>query len=68
MAEFTSHTPEFWDERYRATDFIYGQSPNAYLASQKHRLRPGMRALVPGDGEGRNGVWLADSRRSGRRF
>ena len=23
-------------------------------------FRPGMRALVPGDGEGRNGVWLAE--------
>lgn len=50
---------EFWDERYRGEGFSFGTEPNAFLASQAHRLQPGMRALVPGDGEGRNGVWLA---------
>lgn len=50
---------EFWDERYRGEGFSFGTEPNAFLASQAHRLKPGMRALVPGDGEGRNGVWLA---------
>ncbi len=48
-----------WDERYRAAPYAYGLEPNAFLAAQSNRLRPGMRALVPGDGEGRNGVWLA---------
>ena len=48
-----------WDERYRAAPYAYGQEPNAFLAGQSNRLRPGMRALAPGDGEGRNGVWLA---------
>ena len=47
---------EFWDERYRGEGFSFGTEPNAFLASQAHRLQPGMRALVPGDGEGRNGV------------
>ncbi len=50
---------EFWDERYRGEDFSFGTEPKAFLASQAHRLKPGMRVLVPGDGEGRNGVWLA---------
>ena len=50
---------EFWDERYRGEDFSFGTEPNAFLASQAHYLKPGMRVLVPGDGEGRNGVWLA---------
>jgi SAM-dependent methyltransferase len=50
---------EFWDERYSGEGFSFGTEPNAFLASQAHRLKPGMRALVPGDGEGRNGVWLA---------
>ena len=49
-----------WDERYAGEAFAYGLAPNAYLASQRSRLRPGMTALVPGDGEGRNGVWLAE--------
>ena len=60
MPEFQSHASAFWDERYRDETFIYGESPNEYLAAQRERFRPGMRALVPGDGEGRNGVWLAE--------
>ncbi len=50
---------EFWDERYRGEGFSFGTEPNAFLASQAYRLKPGMRVLVPGDGEGRHGVWLA---------
>jgi SAM-dependent methyltransferase len=49
----------FWDERYKGEDFAFGTAPNAFLASQTHHLTPGLRALAPGDGEGRNGVWLA---------
>lgn len=49
-----------WDQRYAGEDFAYGLAPNAFLAAQRERLRPGMAALVPGDGEGRNGVWLAE--------
>lgn len=48
-----------WEERYRAEQYAYGLEPNAFLAAQRGRLEAGMRALVPGDGEGRNGVWLA---------
>ncbi|HZV22046.1 MAG TPA: class I SAM-dependent methyltransferase [Hyphomicrobiales bacterium] len=50
---------EFWDERYRGDSYAFGKTPNAFLVSQSHYLSPGLRALVPGDGEGRNGVWLA---------
>ena len=49
-----------WDERYAGGDFQFGEAPNLFLLSQAHRLRPGMRALAVGDGEGRNGVWLAE--------
>lgn len=56
---FKNHTQEFWNDRYEKTDFAYGTEPNAFLVSQKHRLRPGTQALAVGDGEGRNGVWLA---------
>jgi SAM-dependent methyltransferase len=51
---------EFWDERFRGDGFAFGTAPNAFLASQAHYLKPGLRAFVPGDGEGRNGVWLAE--------
>ncbi len=48
-----------WDERYRPASYAYGLEPNAFLVCQSSEARPGMRALVPGDGEGRNGAWLA---------
>jgi SAM-dependent methyltransferase len=50
----------FWDERYKGEGFAFGTAPNAFLVAQAHRLKPGQRALAPGDGEGRNGVWLAE--------
>lgn len=48
-----------WDERYAGGTFQFGEAPNLFLLSQAHRLARGMRALAVGDGEGRNGVWLA---------
>ena len=50
---------ERWNGRFSAEGFLFGTGPNAFLASQAHRLRRGMRALCVADGEGRNGVWLA---------
>ncbi|MFC0410285.1 class I SAM-dependent methyltransferase [Roseomonas elaeocarpi] len=49
-----------WDARYGQQGFTFGAAPNLYLRSLQPRLRPGMRALSLGDGEGRNGVWLAE--------
>ncbi|BDG70342.1 class I SAM-dependent methyltransferase [Roseomonas fluvialis] len=49
-----------WDERYAGGGFQFGEAPNLFLLSQAHRLKPGIRALAVGDGEGRNGVWLAE--------
>lgn len=50
---------EFWNTRYDRDDYLFGEGPNAFLATQAERLRPGMTALAIADGEGRNGVWLA---------
>jgi cyclopropane fatty-acyl-phospholipid synthase-like methyltransferase len=50
----------FWDQKYAIDDYYYGKSANAWLQSQAGRLRAGMRALSVADGEGRNGVWLAE--------
>ncbi len=52
-------THDFWNARYAEPGFAYGTEPNAFLVSQKHHLKPGMKALAVADGEGRNGVWLA---------
>jgi SAM-dependent methyltransferase len=48
-----------WDERYSGGEFQFGTAPNEYLRAQAWRFRPGMKTLAVGDGEGRNGVWLA---------
>ena len=48
-----------WDERYATEDYVFGTEPNAFLLSQKDLLKPGMSCLAVADGEGRNGVWLA---------
>ncbi|MBL0169690.1 MAG: class I SAM-dependent methyltransferase [Gemmatimonadaceae bacterium] len=50
----------FWDQQFSAAEFKYGTSPNAFLREQATRLAPNSTVLVPGDGEGRNGVWLAE--------
>ncbi len=56
-----------WDERYAEDGFVFGTAPNDFLRAQAHRI-PGQgkrgrdkgRVLCLGDGEGRNGVWLAE--------
>ncbi|KAB2312505.1 class I SAM-dependent methyltransferase [Betaproteobacteria bacterium SCN2] len=50
----------FWDERFARPGFLFGEAPNAFLKSQAHLLKPGMSVLAVADGEGRNGVWLAE--------
>lgn len=53
--------PSAWDQNYSAsTGFKYGEQPNAFLVAQATRFAPHSRILLPGDGEGRNSVWLAE--------
>jgi len=49
-----------WENRYAAPGYHFGTEPNAFLKAQAHLLRPGQTALSIADGEGRNGVWLAE--------
>jgi cyclopropane fatty-acyl-phospholipid synthase-like methyltransferase len=49
----------FWDERFGGAEYFYGTAPNVWLAAQASRLKPRSRILSLGEGEGRNGVWLA---------
>ena len=48
-----------WDERFSQAEPVYGHQPNSYLRAQVAWLKPGMKIFVPGDGYGRNGIWLA---------
>jgi len=49
-----------WDERYAREDYLFGEEPNAFLGSCRDVVRQHRRALAIADGEGRNGVWLAE--------
>jgi len=48
-----------WQARYAEGEALFGLAPNEWLRSNAWRLEPGMRALCPGEGEGRNAVFLA---------
>jgi SAM-dependent methyltransferase len=49
-----------WEKRFSASGYIFGEAPNEFLARNKSRLPKSGRALAVSDGEGRNGVWLAE--------
>jgi len=49
-----------WETRYAVPDYAFGKAPNYFLASCKSLLPRAGRALAVADGEGRNGVWLAE--------
>lgn len=49
---------EFWNERYADEEFIYGEQPNLFFKEQIEAVKPG-KIFLPGEGEGRNGVWAA---------
>jgi SAM-dependent methyltransferase len=48
-----------WEARFSAPDFVFGTEPNEFLRAQAHLLPRSGKALAVADGEGRNGVWLA---------
>jgi SAM-dependent methyltransferase len=47
-----------WDERYRASELVWGAAPNRWVEREVAELRPG-NALDLACGEGRNAIWLA---------
>ncbi len=49
-----------WDEHFATSAYIFGTAPNFFLEAQAHRFQPGQKVLALADGEGRNGVWLAE--------
>ncbi len=51
---------DFWEKRYREAGHAYGTRPNRFLCNDAPCPAAGDRVLVIGDGQGRNGVWLAE--------
>jgi SAM-dependent methyltransferase len=51
---------ERWETRFSAPGYHFGTEPNAFLKSKAGLLKPGQKALSIADGEGRNGVFLAE--------
>lgn len=49
---------EFWDERYSAENYAYGEKPNQFLEENLPKFEKG-KILFPADGEGRNSVFAA---------
>lgn len=59
MSPAPSGGAEWWDQRYSHPSLLYGFRPNSFLVVAEVMLPRAARVLVLGDGEGRNGVWLA---------
>ena len=53
----------FWNQRFSAAGeaFVFGRDPNDFLVRESGRLLPGSQVLSVADGEGRNGVFLAEA-------
>jgi SAM-dependent methyltransferase len=48
-----------WQARFAPPEYAFGKEPNYFLKSCQKLLPRSGRALAVADGEGRNGVWLA---------
>lgn len=51
---------EKWNDKYSSQELVFGTTPNEFLTLQASRLKKGASLFCPGDGEGRNGLWLAE--------
>ena len=66
QSEAATKIQTFWNSRYGEKGYTYGTEPNDFLASAVANHIPASLpasgnadALFVGDGEGRNGVWMA---------
>ena len=49
-----------WDKRYGDAEYAFGTEPNDFLRDEMGRIPSGGNVLCLADGEGRNGVYLAE--------
>jgi SAM-dependent methyltransferase len=50
---------ETWNARYAGDDYLFGESPNAFVRASASWLEGARTVLCVADGEGRNSTWLA---------
>jgi len=50
---------EFWDNKYSANEYVYGEEPNDYFKYALDTFLPSGKLLLPAEGEGRNAVYAA---------
>ncbi|MDO8732456.1 MAG: class I SAM-dependent methyltransferase [Actinomycetota bacterium] len=55
----SQHAEGSWDARFAKDGYLFGTDPNAFLVRESHHITPTGLVLAVADGEGRNGVWLA---------
>lgn len=49
---------DFWNKRFGAKEYAYGEKPNRFFKQELEKLSPG-KILLPAEGEGRNAVFAA---------
>lgn len=49
----------FWNERYKSNPHCFGTEPSPFLEENVHLFDKDWKVFVPGDGYGRNSLWLA---------
>jgi 2-polyprenyl-3-methyl-5-hydroxy-6-metoxy-1,4-benzoquinol methylase len=64
MSDGTPDPRQTWEARYAADEYLFGTEPNDFLretVAGLHHPTSGLEALCVADGEGRNGVFLAEN-------
>jgi SAM-dependent methyltransferase len=56
----TPNEIEAWDARFSRPGFLFGTEPSRFVATHADLVPEGAEALCVADGEGRNGVFLAE--------
>ena len=51
---------EHWQQRFAKPGYLFGTEPNRFLKRHARLLKRGEKALAVADGEGRNGVFMAE--------
>ncbi len=52
---------KIWNDRYGGSEHLFGLKPNEYFKSKIDTLNNVGKLFLPGDGEGRNGVYAAQN-------